>query len=166
MPPIQASFFFSTQIDTNRKQRIELGREITRAVCKNIPQENESLRFCYSDCHRLGFPDEINTVFLYRYDYIDQHRCHLTEAGESISDCRKILQRAINEKAEKLPSYKYDKNLTACWLFIVADGLKPSSFFNINESSTAHIYSSPFDRTYFLDCAGPPPNFIKLKTTT
>lgn len=166
MPPIHISLFFSKQMKSglNKKQKLALGRDTATAVYKNLPNESETLELDYSNCHRLGFPDEVDHVFLSRYDGDDQHRWRSIEAGKPISDCRDALQKAICEKAQRLPSYRHTQNLTECWLLIVANGLNPSSFFEPNELSTNHMYTSPFDRTYFFNFAGPPPSLIKLKT--
>jgi hypothetical protein len=166
MVPIHITLFFSKKmkIGLNKKQKLALGRDIARSVYKNLAKENKGAHLDYSYCRKLGFPDEIDQVFLSRYDSYDQHIWRSIEAGENIIDCRCVLQQAIGKKAQKLSSYKNTRGLNECWLLIVANGLNPSSFFEPNNLSTNHMYTSPFDRTYFLNYAGPPPNLIKLKT--
>jgi len=165
MPPVHVTFIFRGGQNNTRgldkQTRLNLGREITKAVNKNLPQENESVKITYPDTGKRGFPEEITHVFLNRYG--KQHKWTYCEAVESLFDCRGVLQQAIDAKANKLLSYKNTRHLTECWLLIVANGLRHSGSFAINEPERNHTYSSPFDRTYFLNYSDPQPLFC-LKT--
>ena len=165
LPPVSVNFIFSKkEIRLNKAGRLELGRKITRIVAENLPSENDFLAIVNSEVSRLGFPDEIDAVFISRYGS-NQHKWYKTEAASVITDCIDVLQQAISDKAKKLLAYKNNKEIREFWLLIVADALNSSGRFEPDEASKNYLYNSPFDRTYFQIYAAPPPNLIELKTT-
>ena len=167
MPPVYAAFYFNHHLlgrGLTKQKRRDLGRKIARAAYKNLPEVNEHKEFEFGQIHDVGLPEEVEWLFLSRTADRKRHDWGSLEQdeGEILTDCRQALQKAINEKSEKLNSYR--QHCRQCWLLVVADGLKPSSYIHPYEVSKDHIYESPFDRTYFLDCGKS--DLIRLKTST
>jgi len=59
-----------------------------------------------------------------------------------------VLQTSIDEKAARLP--KYALRLATNWLLLVADGTKPSQFFDAPSAAVASAIVSPFARTFYF----------------
>lgn len=55
----------------------------------------------------------------------------------------------ISKKANLLSTYL--NACDECWLLLVADGLRPSGKFDFGQHFCAHVFVSPFARTYVLD---------------
>ncbi len=70
------------------------------------------------------------------------------KAGKVLKDSRKVIMESINKKEGKYQ--KYIKKCDKCWLLVVAD-MKPSSFIHPDQESLDYVYSSSFDRIYFMD---------------
>jgi len=68
----------------------------------------------------------------------------------NISD---IVQKAITEKAHRLPTYL--DACDECWLLLVADSGRASGNLEFGEVAQTHTFSSPFTCTYVLDFGRP-----------
>jgi hypothetical protein len=149
LPPVHVSLFFELCGPLKKQERLELGRVLARFVGKHIPEKNGLIRLEYSD-RVEGHPPKVDLILVARNEHLDRHYWHPVQAAWVQSDIRALLQTAIDEKITKLESYQ--KNCDECWLLIVADGDKPSSALQANDTSLAHQYKSPFERTYFMRC--------------
>jgi hypothetical protein len=97
-----------------------------------------------------SLPPEVQEVRITRRE--DARRHHWTDrgAGMVLEDARQLLQDAINEKASMLP--RYLTQCDRCWLLLAADAFRPSTYIEPDQNSLSHVYESPFERTYFLNC--------------
>jgi hypothetical protein len=59
-----------------------------------------------------------------------------------------VLQTSIDEKTALLP--KYRERVGTNWLLLVADGSKPSQFFEPPSDAVASAITSPFARTFYF----------------
>lgn len=60
-----------------------------------------------------------------------------------------LIQGRIDEKTRKRKNYL--KSCDDCWLLIVADSFRASGSFEFDDTCRAHVFESPFSRTYFMD---------------
>jgi hypothetical protein len=67
------------------------------------------------------------------------------------------LQDRINLKAQKLKSYRNDKNTEEIWLLMVADRTRPSQMLLRRLGLPLESLSSPFDKTFYYCYAGDEP---------
>ena len=95
-------------------------------------------------------PARIDTVFLLRDDRLTRSvHWVAVRAGFIWRDCIPLLQSAIDYKAAKYSGYL--NYCDECWLLIVADSAKPSASVHADEKTLAHVFTSRFAKTFFLD---------------
>ena len=151
MAPVHVGLFFNLTHSLTKEKRLALARAIARFIYENLPRENQTLRLEYNTKHKGDIPKGLDLAIVTRSEHQKRHEWYSSEAGQAVEDCREILQRAVDDKAEKITNYL--KVCNACWLLVASAGLKPSNFIHADQVSKAYTYSSPFERTYFLDCA-------------
>jgi len=160
MPPVYVGLFFDLHQSLPKKQRIDLAREIASFIHTNLPEPDQSLVLELDSGYGGVKPEALDFPILIRNQHRSRHHWQSSEAGSVMKDSREVLQAATDEKATKIK--RYLANCNECWLLIVSDGLKPSSFVHADKATKEHLYTSPFSRTYFLDCAYG--DLIELKT--
>lgn len=69
-------------------------------------------------------------------------------AGWRVPLTETVLQASVDEKAALLPTYA--RRAPTNWLLLVADGGKPSQFFDGPSTEVASAISSPFARTFYF----------------
>jgi hypothetical protein len=149
MAPVHVGLFFSLTHSLTKEKRLALARAIARFIYENLPRESGSLTLEYDTEHKGDIPEGLDLAIITRSEHGKRHHWQSSEAGQAVRDCREILQSAIDDKADKITNYL--KVCDACWLLVASDGLKPSSFIHADQISREYTYSSPFERTYFLD---------------
>lgn len=148
-PKTQGSILFDINYTTgNKKQRIELGRQISRIVHKNLTESNQPIKPLTEFDIRDNLPESVSLIHLTTVnDDMDTH-WHCASAGWAMQDCGQLLQDSISKKAEKIGDYM--KSCESCWLLLVADS-KPSGFIHPDQKSLLRTYDSPFSKTYMMD---------------
>lgn len=148
LPEIHATFLFNLRHTLKKKERLNLAREITRAIYNKLKDKKDVKPSQYLEIRRPNSPEHVSSIRFIKVEEEFGHFWRCARAGWVVEDCKTLFQDTINKKSDKLPTYL--KHCKECWLLMVAK-TKPSGFIHPNQKSLDHIYNSPFNRTYFLD---------------
>jgi hypothetical protein len=143
-PPAHVSLFFNLGRPLKTKARVEIAQAVAQVVHDKMPPEGQSIE--------LGPSSQliaVDSILISRVHPVDRHVWGWPEFGFARTDAIALLEGAINEKAKRL--HDYLDRCDECWLLIVAPSFKPAGMIHPDEHSLAHVYLSPFNRTYFLD---------------
>ncbi len=149
-PPAHVSLFLNVHQSLEKRQRLNMARQLANFMHDILIQENAPISFEIGAGSRAEKPEFLDHAFVRRDEHLNKHLWDCPEAGWAVRDSRAILQEAINDKASNIE--RYLSNCSRCWLLLASDGRKPSNFIHADNATREHIYSSPFERTYFLDC--------------
>lgn len=81
--------------------------------------------------------------------WLSNHRWQVVSAAWVRCEFSKEIQKRLDEKNPFYQSYR--QRCDSCWLLIVADRSIPYQCFQIDKNTEQYIYSSSFDRTFFLE---------------
>lgn len=148
-PEVHAKFLFNNNFKPlNKKQRVNLGREISLIIHNKILEEKNITPFQSIDI-RQNLPTQLKLIHFIFVEQNMRHRWHCARAGWALTNTQELFQNTIDNKGKK--HQEYLKKCKECWLLMLA-GMKPSGFIHPNAKSIEHVYFSSFKRTYFLDC--------------
>jgi len=149
MPRARVSLMVDHGVPRKRAERLALGHKLAGLVSKHMPGDGGHADLDWNLMRAEGIHC-VSRIMIHRDDRL--HRSGIwvaPQAGRVLADCAELLQKAIDSKARKYPTYR--KYCHECWLVLVADSFRPSATIHPSERSLAHRYNSPFERTYFLD---------------
>jgi hypothetical protein len=154
IPKTWVDIIFRKNTRLNNKDCPKLAQDIVRVIEETIDSE-KCIRLDKSyDVKKENLPEEVLSIkfHLLEEDGPSFWRPFHSSGWGIIATAQliKVIQAGIDSKKEKYKEYL--ENCSKCWLLLVAE-CKASSFIHPNEESLNHIYTSPFDRIYFLDCA-------------
>lgn len=134
---------------SDRPKRRDLARTLSDLVIRNMPKDKDHADICSLELHAAGVRS-VERVMIHRDDRLYRSGIwNAPQAGAVLSNCADLFQRAIDTKAGKHEAYR--KHCSECWLVLVADTVRPSASIQPAPDDLAHVYHSPFARTYFLD---------------
>jgi hypothetical protein len=149
LSPAGVILFFNLRVPLRVTDRRRIADAVVQVVADNMPADGEWAELE----QRPGQPPEIDLIQInrqfrrevgcWRADF-EFHAIERTISG--------IVQEAITEKADRLPTYH--NACDECWLLLVADSFKASGNLKFGEDGQTHTFSSPFTRTYILDFGG------------
>ena len=148
-PEVYATILFKQFTSLKKKQRLELARIISRIINDKISSEEDIKPLKKFEIRQPNLPEQLSSIHFMIAKEGWRHSWRCARAGWALEDCEELIQKTINEKSKKYQNYL--KNCKECWLLLVAE-MKPSGFIHPDKNSIDHIYFSPFERTYFLDC--------------
>jgi hypothetical protein len=145
-PPAAVILFFNLRRPLHVEDRRRITDAVVRVVAENMPADGDSVQLE----HRPGQPSEVDLILIDRECRREVGRWRADFEFSVIErDVTEIVQRAITEKAVRLPTYL--KACDECWLLLVADSFKASGNLKFGEAGQKHTFLSPFTRTYALD---------------
>ncbi|HVH74286.1 MAG TPA: hypothetical protein VM755_05160 [Stellaceae bacterium] len=157
LPPAYVSLFFNTPylrrtVGTKRRsltnaQKHHVAKGIAEFVGVHMPPQGGSVRCDW----RPGQPRQVDLILINRVRPPDRHNWRWLEMNKIEDDAIDLFQHAITKKNKVCVSCfsKCDE----CWLLVVADSFQSSGTIHPDEASLSHVYTSRFDRIYFLDLA-------------
>jgi hypothetical protein len=147
LPPLLVDVRFAHHGHLQGARRRDLAHELAGLVAQRVPPEASRVVVERRPFVR-ELPPEVYELSIARLPPHRSHRWTILEAGMVEEDTRALFQQAMSEKALLFGSYR--RRCDRCWLLLVAEALRPSSFIEPDEASIHHHYESPFERTYFL----------------
>lgn len=105
---------------------------------------------CSVDCDwRPGQPRQVDLIQINRVGPVDRHNWRWLEYNAIQYNAIKRFQDTITKKSKMYDAclHKCDE----CWLLVVADSFLSSGNIHPDAPSLSHVYTSPFNRIYFLD---------------
>lgn len=144
LPPAHVTLFFNLRKPLKAAHRKKIASAVVAIIKRSMPGDRQSTEIE----GQVGQPPEVDLILINRHWDGPSNWCW-QEAVRIDSDVRSLVQEAIIKKAGQLSSYL--KFCTECWLLIVADSFRKSGGLAFEECSRAHVFDSPFARTYILD---------------
>ena len=148
-PPASVTLFFNWTKPLLRRRELQIAEAVARVVHDNMPPEGENGELeCRYDSVQ---PTEVDLILVNRAYPVSEHRWSWTEASRVERNAIRYVEDAICKKINVYRgcSGKCDE----CWLLIVSPSPNASGGIRPDEASLAHIYRSPFDRSYVFDDA-------------
>ena len=136
------------------KQRI--AESIATFVGAHMPAQG-----CSINCDSLpDQPRQVDQILIGRNGPVDYHDWRCLEFNAIQYNAIDRLQDTINKKNMRYAACISE--CEECWLLVVADSFSSSGNIHPDEASLSHVYTSPFDRIYYLDLV--PGRVAPLKT--
>jgi hypothetical protein len=146
LPPAAVTLFFNLRRPLHIADRRRITDAVVQVVADNMPADGDWAQLD----HRPGQPPEVDLIQIDRQCRREVGRWRADfEFSVIESNVSDIVQKAITEKAARLPTYL--KACDECWLLLVADSFKASGNLKFDEAGQKHTLLSPFTRTYALD---------------
>lgn len=149
LPALMVRMYFNLSTPIKKVDREGIARDIAALICDNVPEPGHTVTLEYGmNCDRRH-PRIVDLILISRAS-TNGDDWGRGDAMRVEADTRRIFQSAINEKAKLLGSYltKCDR----CWLLLSAEFMKPAQALSPDSASISYVYTSPFERTYFLNC--------------
>lgn len=147
VPPMLLSVRFHHEADLRRNHRDKLAKSIALLLLEVINNDNFASEWNYEDIPRDLCASVIGLHALRSGSDWDKNTVK-TMTGFVDHDFQ-IFQHAIDKKQEKLPGYR--KQFPVCYLLLVATWDSASSFAEWTPALDEHVFTSSFDRVFFLD---------------
>lgn len=155
LPPAHVTLFFNPQhlrqtVGSKRRfftkaERQTIAENIAEFVGNHMPDEGCSVELAW----RPGQPRQVDLIHINRVYPVARPGWRWLEFNAIQYDAIERLQTAITRKSDRYEACL--RNCDGCWLLVVAHSFLSSGTIHPDETSRAHIYNSPFKRTYFLD---------------
>jgi hypothetical protein len=155
LPPAHVTLFFNPQylrrtVGSKRRsftkaERQTIAENIATFVSDHMPVQGHSVELDW----RPGQPRQVDLIHINRVHPVDRHDWHWLEMNAIQYDAIERLQAAITRKSKMYDACR--RVCDECWLLVVAHSFLSSGTIHPGEASLAHVYNSPFNRSYFLD---------------
>jgi hypothetical protein len=145
LPPAYVTLFFNLCVPLDGAARGRIADAGVGVVAEHMPPEGESVELDM----RPGQPPEVDLIIVNRVHCHAPGRWEWFESGAIERNVTCLIQAAITEKTAKLCAYL--ECCTECWLLLVADSFRASGNSAFENNHRAHLFASPFGRTYVLD---------------
>jgi hypothetical protein len=148
----------------SKHNRKTLASAMAELVATNVPDEND----CVSIENGWGSPDifpyEIHAIDIFRHSKLTQNCWSGPSFGFIREDFVTELQQVISSKENLLPGYC--PNCIEQWLLIVAENGSPSTFFDPSSATLNHVYTSSFNKVFFLELSSRKLSQLKVSFPT
>ncbi len=145
LPPAHVTLFFNLPGPLDSAARSRIADAVVRVVAEHMPADGKSVELERAP----GQPREVDLIMVNRIYCRAPGRWEWLEAGTIERDPARLVQEAIDRKAERLSNYL--ECCSECWLLLVADSFRGSGKLAFDDSCQSRIFLSPFARTYVLD---------------
>jgi hypothetical protein len=147
LPPISVTLFFNHTKTLLRSRESAIAKAVVEAVREDLPPPGENADL---ECrHGSAQPTEVDGILTNRAYPVEEHEWKWMEASRIVRNGIEHIERAIFQKASCLEAIR--EKCDECWLLIVAETSRASGNIKPDDESFAHLYHSPFERTYFFD---------------
>ncbi|MDE1465565.1 hypothetical protein [Spartinivicinus poritis] len=131
----------------NKMNRDSIASSIAELVKDQLPEKGDFVIITHGLNYKFEFPQIVDEILISR-QHVKKHNWAVGNAVGPVKDSPDFMQEAINKKKPKLDSYL--NKCKQCWLLLVADFMKQAQAVKL--TSNNHVFTSPFERTYFLNC--------------
>ncbi|HSH24256.1 MAG TPA: hypothetical protein VLA13_01770 [Massilibacterium sp.] len=157
---VWVTVLFANRTKINAKQ---LAPVIAKIVENNIPRKDTSkeVKKYDKDFNKL-LPDEINKIKIYSSENLEGNYWSFVGAGFNEYLEPDLVQKAINDKNDKLPNYRETHpECLSYWLLLTIHGFRSSSWFKIADDFNSNKFKFDFDKVFLFDVQEM--NYYKLK---
>jgi hypothetical protein len=145
LPNLQVNVIFNSTL-INKSERKSISNDLSSIVEKNLPEPS---KWIILNRENFTLPDKISAIGIVRSKSLTKNYWVVDSSGYIQEDFINELQNTIDAKNSKLKCYL--KECNSCWLLIVADDFKHSAFLRMSKNTENHIYSSNFERIYYIE---------------
>lgn len=149
VPPLMVSIRFGAYPLLAKRDREVMATAIVDVVKANVPLPGLPVVWTNDFDASNSALEKIDSILMLRMSDEDHHHWQCGRAGFVNTDFADELQLVIDGK-EKLVD-KYLQQCDRCWLVVAAEWRQPSTFFEFSPEMASHVFSSRFDRVYFVD---------------
>jgi hypothetical protein len=146
-PHAHVSVHFAPRADLRRLNRDETAAALAAFVKAHALAVGQRVQW-HQEYVGNRLPEDITYVQMLGVSEQSMPHWTVPNAGWRVPLTEAVLQARIDEKAALLP--KYARRVPTNWLLLVADGGKPSQFFDDPSTEVVAAISSPFARTFYF----------------
>jgi len=144
---VQVSFS-SSNLQYRRKDIERISGGLADLVVNTCSENQSEEKIVLNKNNFSGNLPEIRRIYI-RKGIAGGNRWQAVSAAWVRREFSKEIQKCLDKKN---PHYqRYRQFCDSCWLLIVADRAIPSQCFQTDKNTEQYIYSSSFDRTFFLE---------------
>jgi len=142
-------------VEWNRDARLRSGEtslyaeKIAETVVRFIPEPGSEICLGQTLEENVFFPPKINRLFIRRTTVIGDIIWSSNRVGWFQSLSKDDLERIFVCKSKKLK--KCRNNYDKLWLLIVAEGSRPSSWYQVTQEVREHLFTSLFNDAFFFN---------------
>ena len=144
--PTYVSIQFSTSSRLLKLDRIDTARALADFVASNLPATGTSSEVRIPLQHPLQ--PTVQSVRIWAGTPVTRSQWTAPLAGWVSPLSQDIVQRAVDQKAARLPAYR--ARTSTVWLLVATAGDGPSQYFEPDPMFHPSSIVSPFDRTFLL----------------
>ena len=146
-PHAHVSVHFAPGVDLRRLNRDDTAAAISAFVAAQPLSVGQHVQWRQDYVDR-ALPEAITYVQMLGVPESKMAHWTVPRAGWVVPMTETVLQASVDEKAALLS--RYALRVATNWLLLVADGTKPSQFFDAPSAGVASAISSPFARTFYF----------------
>lgn len=148
LPPLYVTLAFAAADPIPKRRAKGLVAHLVDLVGNAVPAPGESRELCQTYGPSPALPLEIDTIWIDHLANGGQHFWTHIDAGYARSECSSEIQACIDHKGSRCLSYA--TRCDTCWLVVHCDERPGTSMFTPSPEAIAHVYVSPFSRTFFF----------------
>jgi len=147
LPAVDVAVGFRSGARVDKRNRKVIAAALVQAVSERLPVPSEHLTI-FNDW-RGSLPECVHCIDIHRSERLSGHVWSVLDGGMGRTECHSEIQSRISHKEKKLP--KCLEACSRCWLLVVTPKDEPSSFFEPDGLTRTTVYSSAYERVFFLD---------------
>ena len=148
LPAVYVAVSFSPHKELKRKDRDRLASAIVAIAQRILPEHEGRSEEGYEWDNRDYFPEELDTVSVYRSDALTEAFFGAPDAAYIPHLQQEDLIRALSSKEIKY--LMYCERVTEVWLLININCGSPSMMFEVPKETIEAAYQSPYQRAFVL----------------
>lgn len=147
-PPVHVAVHFSENRELKKCDVELLARSVVDVAHRNLPDQEGSAEESYGWTNRNSFPEELDTVSVYRLDVLTKAHFSAPDAAFIPDLHRGDVERALRSKEPKYTNYR--KKADEVWLLVNINGAPLSTTFDAVDDAVNATYRSSYDRVFIL----------------
>jgi hypothetical protein len=148
-PPLLVFVAFAEAAHLSKQNMSGLSRWLAATILRNLPAIGATHAIGESGQATPLLPSDITQIHVARPISLRNGNWQPSSGGHAPYDFRETLQRELDAKRLKLPTYL--ESCDECWLLVVATGEVPSSFVSRDGDTRCAHFDFAFKRAFFLD---------------
>ena len=148
MPFVEVGVHWSSHVPVTKSRLQEVAAVLADLVATNLPDLGGHVRIGYPHPAWKSLPREVDHLFVSRPASLPENAWGSSRGDTVPTLTSDDLQEAIDRKEGKLPSYR--RGCSEVWLLVVSDGLAPSNHFELAPEVESALFSTDFDRVFYL----------------
>jgi hypothetical protein len=148
LPPMIVKVVWSAGATTSKRERPSLAHQLVNAVAKNTPLVDSQIAIEQDGQAGSPLPTMVDVLGIERWSVHRSHHWFRPRSSFVVESSTQKIQTRISEKNVRFRDYR--GVCERLWLLLVVEGIGPSSWCELPESTRLHKYDSVFEQVFFF----------------